>query len=149
LVIGRGSAADSLDIPADLVDRVLWLDRMPQRELPPFIRNARMGFAPITDPGGRSRTGVIPLKLIEMMACAAPVIVTDLPGQADLVREAGCGVVIPTDDAHALALAVAALARSADAAAIGRRGRAMAEARYTWEAIGKQVDAAIVEALTG
>jgi glycosyltransferase involved in cell wall biosynthesis len=149
LVIGRGSAADSLDIPADLGDRVLWLDRMPQRELPPFIRHARMGLAPITDPGGRSRTGVIPLKLIEMMACAAPVIVTDLPGQADLVREAGCGVVIPTDDAHALALAVAALARSADAAAIGRRGRAMAEARYTWEAIGKQVDAAIVEALTG
>lgn len=147
LVIGRGSAANSLDIPGDLGDRVQWLDRMPQRELPPFILHARMGFAPITDPGGRSRTGVIPLKLIEMMACAAPVIVTDLPGQADLVREAGCGVVVPTDDPHALAAAVATLAGSADAAAMGRRGRAMVEARHTWEAIGKQVDAAIADAL--
>ena len=122
LVIGRGSAAASLDIPADLGDRVRWLDRMPQRELPPFIRHARIGFAPITDPGGRSRTGVIPLKLIEMMACAAPVIVTDLPGQADLVREAGCGIVVPTDDAHALAVAAATLAGSADAAAMGAAG---------------------------
>jgi glycosyltransferase involved in cell wall biosynthesis len=149
LVIGRGSAANSLDIPADLRDRVLWLDRVPQRELPPFILHAQMGFAPITDPGGRSRTGVIPLKLIEMMACAAPVIVTDLPGQADLVRDANCGVVVPTDDAHALAVAAAALAGSAEAAAMGRRGRAIVEARYTWDAIGKQVDAAIVEALNG
>jgi glycosyltransferase involved in cell wall biosynthesis len=143
LVIGRGSAADSLKIPADLSSRIVWLDRMPQRALRPFIVHARMGLAPITDPGGRSRTGVIPLKVIEMMACAAPVIVTDLPGQADLVREAACGIVIPTDDAHAMALAVAALASSPDAAAMGRRGRAAVETRYTWEAIARRVDAAI------
>ena len=148
LVIGRGSAADSLDIPADLRGRVVWLNRMPQRELRRFIGHARMGLAPITDPGGRSRTGVIPLKLIEMMACATPVIVTDLPGQADLVREAACGLVVPIDDPHAMALAVAALGGSTDAAAMGLRGRAIVETAYTWDAIGQQVDAAIENALS-
>ena len=48
----------------------------------------------------------------EALACGKPVIVTDYPGQADLVRSADCGIVIPPDDPEALAAAVAKLANS-------------------------------------
>jgi glycosyltransferase involved in cell wall biosynthesis len=147
LIIGRGSAATSLHIPSDLTDRVVWIDRLLQSELPPFILHAQVGLVPITDPQGRSHTGVIPLKLVEMIACGLPVVVTDLPGQADLVREAACGIVVARDNPHAMATAIAALANSPDIAAMGQRGRALIEATYTWEAIGKKVDSKIRTAM--
>jgi glycosyltransferase involved in cell wall biosynthesis len=147
LVIGRGSAAASLDIPPDLGGRVVWLDRMLQSELLPFITHARMGLAPITDPGGRSLTGVMPLKLIEMMACGLPVIVTDLPGQADLVSKNDCGAVVPIDDPRAMAIAVAELARSERVPEMGARGRASVERSFTWAVIGKQIHVVIKKAL--
>ena len=144
LLIGRGSAAEGPLAPPDLAGRVVWLDRMAQIELLPFIVNARFGLCPITDPGGRSATGVMPLKLLEMMACGLPVIVTELPGQAELVGQTGCGLVVPPGDAGALAKAVAALAADVDAPTLGQRGRAAVLAAYSWDAVAAQT-AAVME----
>jgi len=44
-----------------------------------------------------------------MLACGLPVVVTDFPGQAELVRSLDAGLVVPSDDPAALAQAVAAL----------------------------------------
>jgi glycosyltransferase involved in cell wall biosynthesis len=147
LMIGRGSAAASVAIPPDLIGRVIWMDRMAHDHLPPFIIHAQLGLVPITDPSGRSRTGVLPLKLIEMMACGIPVIVTDLPEQANLVRENGCGIVVPIDDPHALALAVAEIADSSNGPDMGRRGRAAVETAHNWEVIAKKVSEILSQAV--
>ena len=148
LMIGRGSAAASVAIPPDLLGRVIWMDRMAHDDLPPFIIRARLGLVPITDPSGRSRTGVLPLKLIEMMACGIPVVVTDLPEQANVVRENKCGVVVPVDDPHALALAVAEVAGSSNGPDMGRRGRAAVETAYNWEVIAKKVSEILLKAVS-
>ncbi len=126
---------------------IVWLDRMPQSELLPFICNASLGLAPVTDPGGRSSTGVMPLKVLEMMACGLPVVVTDLPGQGDLVRVARCGLVCLPDNSEALAGKVAELYASNDRRNMGLRGREAIESRFTWDVIGSKLDAVIAGAL--
>lgn len=143
VVIGRGSAMERLDVPADLVDRVMWFDRMPSSSLLPYICHAEVGLVPITNPSGRSSNGVLPLKLLEMMACARPVVVTDLPGQSELVREADCGLVVPVGRPDRLAAAVAELSQSEDAARMGLRGRQAVVAHYDWRAVARIFQSAI------
>ena len=112
------------------------------------LRGALAALCVISDPDGRSSTGVAPLKLFEAMAAGAAVIVSDLPFQADLVRETRCGIVVPPDDPPALARAVAdCAAQPAEAAAMGRRGCAYAQAQASWQHRARQTADVMNEAL--
>jgi glycosyltransferase involved in cell wall biosynthesis len=140
-VIGAGAKQQSV---ADAIARRLpveWLGQRPYEEIPSLISGALAGLIPITNPQGRSSTGVLPLKLYETLACGIPAIVSDLPGQADLVRDGQCGVVIPCGDSAALAKAVASMA--ADPAAVrdmGQRGVALVQAEHSWAARARDID---------
>ncbi|WP_210496507.1 glycosyltransferase family 4 protein [Microvirga antarctica] len=115
--------------------RVTILDRVPQAELPGLIRGALAALVPSLDPSGIAAQGLTPLKLFEMLACGTPVIVSDFPGMADLVREGACGVVIPSGDAPALARAVATLAADPQAARqMGASGARLIAASHSWDA---------------
>jgi glycosyltransferase involved in cell wall biosynthesis len=77
---------------------------------------------------------LFPVKLFEILACGVPAVVTDYPGQADLIRAEKCGVVVPPYDAQALAQAVADLAGDpARAAALGRTGHEMIVRAHSWD----------------
>ena len=88
---------------------VVYLGRVAYRDLPGIVARSLAGLCPMSNLGGRSETGLSPLKLYETLACAVPVVVTDFPGQADLVRECNCGLVIRPESPKALADAVAYL----------------------------------------
>jgi glycosyltransferase involved in cell wall biosynthesis len=107
LIIGDGRAREQVAASSDT--RIHWLGLKPYGEIPTYLRGAIAALVPITSPANRSSAGVAPLKLYEAMACGVPVVVTDLPFQADLVRDSAAGLVVPPGDAHALALAVATL----------------------------------------
>lgn len=78
-------------------------------------------------------TGIAPLKLFEAMACGTAVVATDQPGQAEVVRTAGAGLVVAPDEPEALARAVAWLATHPDEAeAMGLRGRLAVERTHSW-----------------
>jgi glycosyltransferase involved in cell wall biosynthesis len=114
---------------------VAYLGPVPQGELPALVRGAMAALVPIADPGGRSSKGVLPLKLYEALACGTPAIVTDLPGQAELVRSGICGLVVPVDDPAALAAAVAGLAADPEwARRLGEAGAALVRAEHSWDA---------------
>ncbi|MBV9079436.1 MAG: glycosyltransferase family 4 protein [Methylobacteriaceae bacterium] len=115
---------------------VAYLGRLPQADLPALIRGAVAALVPISDPSGRSsRGGVLPLKLYEGLACGVPAIVTDLPGQAELVRAGECGLVVPVDDPPALARAVATLPADPERARrMGEAGAALVRAEHSWDA---------------
>lgn len=118
---------------------IVYLGRLPQRELPGVVGRSLAGLIPKSNAAGHEETGLMPLKLFEMMACGVPVIVTDFPGMADVVREAGCGLVVAPDDAAQLAAAVRdCAAHPAEAAAMGRRGQQEAEAGHSWDARASQ-----------
>jgi glycosyltransferase involved in cell wall biosynthesis len=84
---------------------------------------------------GIAETGLAPLKLFESLACGVPVIVSDQPGMGDLVRKAGCGLIVPERNPAALALAMAKIAADpARISALGRTAREEALARCSWDA---------------
>ena len=61
----------------------------------------------------RSREGM-PRALLEAAACARPLVVTDVPGCRHFVRDGVEGLVVPPEDAEALANALELLARDPD-----------------------------------
>ena len=74
-----------------------------------------------------------PLKPLEAMAMARPVVVSDLEPMRELVREGETGVTFPTGDARALAARCVALLRDADARAkLGRAAREYVLAERRW-----------------
>ena len=74
--------------------------------------------------------------------------VTDLPGQAEVVRAGACGIVIPCDDAAALARAVAQLAAGPAAAReMGRRGAEFVRREHSWAARAATIDRVLRAAL--
>jgi glycosyltransferase involved in cell wall biosynthesis len=80
--------------------------------------------------------GALPTKLLEAMAAGRPVALAARGEAARLVEAEGCGVVVPPEDPHALAEALAALAADpARRAAMGAAGRRAAErdfGRQAW-----------------
>lgn len=147
LVIGSGQRQAVIVAAEQSGALVRWLGYRPNHEIPELIAGAIAGVIPNTNPSGRSSTGILPLKLYETLACGIPAIVTDLPGQADLVRSGKCGLVIAAD-AAALARAVADLhANPAEAREMGRRGAELVASRHSWAARAADVDAILCEHL--
>ncbi|HEY5538271.1 MAG TPA: glycosyltransferase, partial [Thermoplasmata archaeon] len=94
-------------------------------------------------PGNRLAS---PNKLFEAMMFAKPVIVSDGTRMAEVVREAGCGIVVPYGDRRALQTGLERLMLSpSEASAMGARGRAAYEAKYTWKAMADRLVKAYAE----
>jgi glycosyltransferase involved in cell wall biosynthesis len=106
---------------------------IPATEIPAALAGAAVGWIPFRPTPNNLRT--IPLKLLEYMAAGLPVVASDFGFIAEIVRESGCGLLVPAEDAAAHAEALAHLLTHPDEArAMGARGRRAVEARYTWEA---------------
>jgi len=74
----------------------------------------------------------VPRTILEAMACERPVICTALPQLVDIVS--GCGMVIPTVDAGAVADALSELASDpALAHKLGQSARAKVVSQYSWD----------------
>lgn len=114
--------------------QVIYLGRVPYQDMPGIVAHSLAGLSPQIGLGRRSETGLLPLKVFETLACGVPVIVTDWPGQADLVRKNGCGLVIPPDNPEALAEAVAYLYyHPEERSAMGERGHNLVKLEYSWD----------------
>lgn len=71
-----------------------------------------------------SRWEGLSLAILEALACGLPVVVSDIPGNRDLVEVDRDGLVFPDDDAAALAAALTRLVSDAESRrAFGRAGR--------------------------
>jgi glycosyltransferase involved in cell wall biosynthesis len=72
-------------------------------------------------------------KLFDYMGASLPVLASDLPSTRRVVEETGAGILVPPEDASALADAIVKLARDpALRAQLGRAGRRAVETRYSW-----------------
>lgn len=144
VVIGDGQQRDLVAAAAERNPRLHWLGRLNYRDVPGVVCRSIGGLVPKNNRGDRDGTGLFPLKIFETLACGVPAVVTDFPGQADLVRENECGLVIPPEDPQALAEAVARLAADPHAArAMGLRGAAVVQGGHSWQARAEQTSALI------
>jgi glycosyltransferase involved in cell wall biosynthesis len=127
---------------------VVYAGTVPYRAMPSLICGSVASLNPYLDLG---RAGLFfPVKLFEALACGVPVIATDLPMQADFVSTHECGIVIPTEDAAAIARAVATLVDDpAGAAEMGRRGREAIVSEASWRVRSKATSDVIESAIRG
>jgi phosphatidylinositol alpha-mannosyltransferase len=94
---------------------------------------------------GQESFGIV---LVEAMACARPVVCSDIRGFRDVVDPQGA-CLVPPGDAAALARALADLAVFKERrASMGVRNRVRAE-EFDWDRVASRVRAVYVEALAG
>jgi glycosyltransferase involved in cell wall biosynthesis len=124
----------------ELAGRLHLLGRVPPAEVPGWLAGADVVWVPARKTGQYARPTVA-TKLFEGMAVGLAVLVSDLPGRGEVVRNEHCGLVVePTLEGHLAGVRLLAAARAA-VRAMGERARAAVEARYCWEAIeGRLVD---------
>lgn len=119
-----------LRTPDDGVDVLGFL---PQSEFTSELLRAKALVAPSL--GGES-FGIV---LIRAMACATPVVASDIPGYRDVMTPT-TAVSFPPGDANALADAVEGLlADESGRQAMGAAGRRLAQAHYSWDSIGTRL----------
>jgi glycosyltransferase involved in cell wall biosynthesis len=86
-----------------------------------------------------SRREGLPKSLLEAAACGRPMIATDVPGCREIAIPGRTGVLVPPDDAPALARAMIALADAPELRArYGAAARDLAVSRFSSDAIGEQ-----------
>jgi glycosyltransferase involved in cell wall biosynthesis len=87
-----------------------------------------------------SRREGLPVALLEAAACGRPLIATDVPGCREIVIPGETGLLVPVDDAPALAEAIKTLARAPHLRAqFGAAARRIVETQFSADLVGKQV----------
>ncbi len=85
-----------------------------------------------------SRREGLPKSLLEAAACGRPLVATDVPGCREVAIAGETGLLVPPDDAAALAGAIETLARDpALRARLGQAARRLVETRFASDLIGR------------
>lgn len=111
VIIGGGDAwpvLEDLVREHGLADRVRLLGKMPYERMMAHTRNADLGLTLDRDTNLNYRFS-LPNKLFDYLHAGIPVLATDLPEVARIVRQYEAGVVIPTAGPEAIAAAVRGL----------------------------------------
>jgi glycosyltransferase involved in cell wall biosynthesis len=145
VLLGYGNLQAELERRAAdpaLGGRVRILPAVPPTELLEWVASADVVAMPI-QPSTLNHRLTTPNKLFEAMAAGVPVVASDLPGMAGIVRESGAGVLVdPTSPAAIAAALREVLASEGDRAAMGARALAAAHETYNWE---RQLDLLLAE----
>jgi glycosyltransferase involved in cell wall biosynthesis len=139
LIVGDGSARGAWEERARIVGVA------PSVHFPGQVDHACVGtwinamdvcVAPFTADRGEAS----PLKLFDYLACARPVVVSDIASVRELVAASGGCVSVPPDDPGALATAITRLlADEARRRQLGAAGRAWVASGHGWDAVARRV----------
>jgi D-inositol-3-phosphate glycosyltransferase len=112
-----------------VADRVRLLGAVDPAGMPALMRGADLVLCtPVYEP-----FGIVPL---EAMACAVPVVATDVGGHRDTVDDGGTGRLVPPGDPGTIAAAVRDLLADGDTRRrYGTAGRARVLARFSWQRV--------------
>lgn len=128
-----------------LGDRFYFRGAVANAEVPALLRLAVAGVAPFDT--ARHRYLEIdfywcPLKILEAMAMALPVVTIDTPALARIVRPEREGLLVPEGDPAALAAALRRIVDDPeDARRMGRSARARVTAEYSWRGHAERLSA--------
>ncbi len=110
----------------------LFLNWTPHEEILKQAMAADMLFA-FYDPDIPNNKYASPNKLFEAMMCSKPILVNDGTSMAKIVRDEGCGLVVPYGDVEAIKHAILTLKSDPTLCkCLGENGRKAYEAKYNW-----------------
>jgi glycosyltransferase involved in cell wall biosynthesis len=116
-----------------LAQRIEVTGWLPQDEALARLNSADIALV-LFQRGEENHRLALPHKLFDAMAAGLPVVAPIFAEEvAQVVRDAGCGLLVETGDAAAIAQAIAALADPARRAAMGVAGWQAARDRFAWE----------------
>jgi glycosyltransferase involved in cell wall biosynthesis len=138
VLLGYGSLQAELERRAaepGLAGRLFVLPAVAPTELLDWVGSADVVAMPI-QPSTLNHRLTTPNKLFEAMAAGVPVVASDLPGMAGIVRETGCGVLCDPTSPAAITASIRSVldAPQPERAAFRERASAAARGRYSWEA---------------
>ncbi len=140
LVVGEGEDREALEAHARSLglsgDRVVFYGGVANDLLPKFYATADVFVGPSVTASGGDAEG-FGLVFVEALACACPVIATDLPAIADIVIKGENGLIVEQRNAGAIAEALIDLLE--DRSLLDRlksRARESVVNRYDWRAVG-------------
>ncbi|HEY9164193.1 MAG TPA: glycosyltransferase family 4 protein [Magnetovibrio sp.] len=145
---GDGMERPAVEAAAARLSYAHYLGRVPYDVLPTVTARALGSFVCTENLEGRGATGLAPLKLFESLASGVPVIATEMPFQAAIVKDGACGYVVPAGDAAELARTVAKLAADQTGALeMGKNARAVAVRDHSWAARARDTHDILVQLL--
>jgi glycosyltransferase involved in cell wall biosynthesis len=132
LLVGGGEERAGLEAQTErlgLGDRVVFRGPVGFEEVPLYLGAATVCVAPLVVETHS------PLKLFEYLACARPVVASDVAGVREVVQGYGCGWLAEPGSAEDLAARLAQGLRAApeEREAMGRRGREAVVQRHSWD----------------
>jgi glycosyltransferase involved in cell wall biosynthesis len=145
LIVGDGVMRRSWERHArarGVADCVRFAGQVPYAEVPTWLSAMDVVAAPFTADRGETS----PFKVLDAMACARPVVASDLDSLRWLAKQTDALTLVPPDDPAALADALATLAAdSTRRADLGARGRQFVCAHHSWDRLAAAL-APILEA---
>jgi phosphatidyl-myo-inositol alpha-mannosyltransferase len=134
LVAGRGDAEEFMrTVPASVRGRVTLLGQVSEPVKASLLRTVDVCCAPNT---GQESFGII---LLEAMAAGAPIVASDLEAFRRVLGEGAAGLLFPTGDAEALAVALAGLLDDPDQRARLAAAGTRAVAPFDWSIVVAQI----------
>src|SRR5262249_18418576 len=113
-------------------DQVCWHGMLDRTGVADLLGSVRAGLS-VLHPEQNFLTA-LPVKMFEYMAAGIPVIASDFPLWREIIRAAGCGILVDPRDSSAIADAVNyLLTHDEEAEAMGRRGRHAVEEQFNWD----------------
>ena len=147
LIIGSGDAWPVLERLVDehgLSERVRLLGRMPYGQMMAYTRNAELGLTLDKDTNLNYRFS-LPNKLFDYLHAGIPVLATDLPEVAAIVRQYDAGMVLAHAEPAAIAAAVRALKADPERRTALARNATFAAASLDGEAEKTKLKALLAE----
>lgn len=87
-------------------EKIVWKHRLPKHELYAWVKYAYCSIAPLRECSRNLEQGCSPLKILESMACATPVIASDMPVCREIISNEEVGKLIRPDRPAELARAI-------------------------------------------
>lgn len=118
--------------PGELPASVTYLGVVDHSEVPELLAHAAVAWIPLQVHENYARA--VPTKLVEAMAAGRPVVASDFGRMAAIVRQSGCGLLVPAADPAAHAAAIDRLFGDPELAArLGAAGRRAFDAGLSFE----------------
>ncbi len=139
LIVGDGDMRQSYENLAyslGLSDRVRFVGYIPENDLPDYYRLASIMVFP-----SLTAAEAFGLVVVQAMACALPVVASNLAGVCQVVQNEVNGLLVPAGQANELAINISKLVSNQDLAKqFGQVGRGMVLEKYQWDDIVKKLE---------
>jgi glycosyltransferase involved in cell wall biosynthesis len=142
IIVGDGNLKGDFEKLAKIEgvsDRIIFVGNIVNEDLPAYYSASDFSVLPSTIES-------FGLVLIESMSVAKPVIVSDLPGVRPIVENNYNGLLFKSRDIDELTLKMDYLLNNdALCKEMGRNGRRVVEAKYSWDIIGKKLEKILLD----